>query len=155
MTHTVKIKDLSSFPHYVIKFIHEDKGSYFLSSRVFYKRQLIKQSLQSWMGANKSSLKFKNKCRNSIGITFSFFKYRGIIKSQSSNAIKEFLDDAFSYNITMSQHKSFSIKIGRTSLFRSFTIIGFHHAKITHDNNLEASEQANKKRQTENIFVFL
>ena len=51
------------------------------------------------MGANKSSFKFKNKCGNSISIIFGFFKYRSIITSQSSNTIKEFLDDTFSYNI--------------------------------------------------------
>src|SRR3990170_8967680 len=99
------------------------------------------------MGANKSSFKFKDKCGNSFGITFGSFKYRGIITSQGPNAIKEFLDDAFSYNIPVSQHKSFSIKIGRTFNFRSLTILTSFHTKISHDNNFKQANKQTNKRQ--------
>ena len=136
----------------MIGFIHKDKGRYLFSSRIFYNRQLIKQSLQGRMTTNKSSLKFKNKCGNSFCISFSSFKYRSIITSQSSNAIKEFLDDTFSYNIPLSRNKSFSIKISGTSNFRSSTIIRLFHTKITHDESFKANKQGNARKGKRIIF---
>jgi hypothetical protein len=72
------------------------------------------------MGANKYSFKFKDNCGNSFSITFGCFKYGSIITSQGPNAIKEFLDDTFSYNIPMSNTKVLASKLVGTSILGVF-----------------------------------